>query len=324
MMLDPDGRVIQGAEGYSQGQKVPDEILADSRPIEHNDRVVLRLVQIGDAVLSEQDRQYLNIIRKALTVGVVTAGVISVLLGLLIGRKQSAVLRELSTAISAMSLNGEMQQEVPVRTKDEIGLLALAFNRMSKSLTHTHTELRESHDRIKTQAQELKELSIRDPLTNLFNRRHFDAQAEILFNQSLRYDHPLTVMIGDLDHFKKINDHISHSVGDEVLRQVAEIIRSNTRKSDIAARYGGEEFVVAFPESSLQNAQQFCEKLRDLIESHPWDEIYPDLSVTISMGLCDNLSHGSVEKMLSEADEQLYRAKHMGRNRVMPVVSLAS
>jgi len=253
-----------------------------------------------------------------------TAGALSVLLGLLIGRQQSATLRELSQAIGGMSLDGEIRQEIPVRSRDEIGLLARAFNRMSKTLTQTHTELRESHDRIQTQARELKELNVRDPLTNLFNRRHFDARAQILYNQSQRYHRPLAVMIGDLDHFKKINDHISHSAGDEVLRQVAEIIRSNTRKSDIVARYGGAEFVITFPESSILQAQQFCEKLRGLIECHPWEKIHPDLSVTISMGVCDDLSLGSVEKMLSKADEQLYEAKDRGRNRVMPTVSLAS
>jgi diguanylate cyclase (GGDEF)-like protein len=324
MILDPEGWVVVGAEGYSQGQKVPDDILADSRPIEKNGEVVVRVVQMGDAVLSPQDLYYLSSIRKALGIGLLAAGVISVLLGILLGKRQSSALRELSAAIDAMSLDGEIQQEVPVRSRDEIGVLARAFNRMSQTLSRTHGELKASHDRIQAQARELKELSVRDPLTNLFNRRHFDAQAEILFNQSLRYQRPLTVMIGDLDHFKKINDSISHSVGDDVLRTVAGIIRSNTRKSDISARYGGEEFVIAFPESTLEKAQQLCEKLRGLIASHPWEDIHPDLSVTISMGICDNITLGGVERMLSEADRQLYKAKNLGRNCVMPAVVLAS
>jgi diguanylate cyclase (GGDEF)-like protein len=320
LILDPNGYVIDGTESYSPGQQVPDDVLAKSRPIESNGEVVLRVVQIGDVVLSSQDWYYLTSIRKALIIGFLTAGIISVLLGFLLGKQQGAALRELSTAIDAMSLDGETQQEVPVRSRDEIGILARAFNRMSKNLSRTHAELKASHDRIQAQARELKELSVRDPLTGLFNRRHFDAQAEILYNQSLRYQRPLAVMIGDLDHFKRINDRISHNVGDDVLREVAGIILSNTRKSDIAARYGGEEFVIAFTESTLANARQLCEKLRGLIESHPWDNIHPDLNVTISMGICDNITLGSIEKMLNEADRQLYKAKNLGRNCVMPAV----
>lgn len=320
MVLDSEGNVIEGAEHYARGQKIPADILDDSRPIEKNGEVMIRVVRIGEAVLSQQDRYYLTVIRRALIIGFLAAGVISVLLGLLLGRQQGSALRELSMAINAISPDGEILQEVPVRSRDEIGILAKAFNRMSKTLTRTRAELKESNDRIQTQSRELKELSVRDPLTDLFNRRHFDAQAEVLYNQSIRYQRPLAVMIGNLDHFKKINDRISHNVGDDVLREVAGIILSNTRKSDIAARYGGEEFVVAFPETTLQNAQQLCEKLRNLIESHPWDDIHPDLNVTISMGICDNITLGSIEKMLNEADRQLYKAKNLGRNCVMPAV----
>jgi len=108
-------------------------------------------------------------------------------------------------------------------------------------------ELAASHDRIRSQALLLKELSIRDELTGLLNRRHFDEQAATLFAQAVRYKQPLTVVMCDLDRFKQINDRFSHAAGDVVLRHVAEILHSDTRASDVVARYGGEEFVILFP-----------------------------------------------------------------------------
>lgn len=320
MILDREGRVINRSGEYAPGQKVPAAIFDRSRPIEINGRIALRVAPIGGPVLTDQDQQYLSVMRKALIIGVLAAGALAVLLGLFLGRRLGSALRELTRTIGSVSLDSELEQEVPVRSKDEIGLLAKAFNQMSSALSRTHAELRDSHDQIRSQAQTLRELSLRDPLTNLFNRRHFDARAQVMFNQAVRYGHPFAVMIGDLDHFKHINDRISHSVGDEVLRRVAVLILANTRESDIIARYGGEEFVIAFPESTLAQAAQCCQKLLKLIEHHPWREVHPDLRVTISMGICGDVSLGSVEKMLNAADEELYRAKSQGRNRIMPAV----
>jgi len=136
---------------------------------------------------------------------------------------------------------------------------------------------------------------------------------------------PLSVMIGDIDFFKKINDRFSHATGDAVLRQVGAILREHTRGSDVVARYGGEEFVIAFPETELDEAAAFCERLRQKIESHPWRDIHADLAVTMSMGLNGDVGLGSVEKMLAAADALLYQAKHAGRNRVLhrPVAAVA-
>jgi diguanylate cyclase (GGDEF)-like protein len=242
--------------------------------------------------------------RQALITGFLAAGTLAALLGLLLGRRMSAALDELAEAIRTMPASGELPQPVPQRSNDEIGDLAAAFNRMGADLMQSHAELRE--------------LSVRDPLTQLYNRRHFDAQAAQLFEQAVRYDHPLTVMVGDLDHFKQINDGFSHAVGDEVLRRVARLLQQHTRKSDLLARYGGEEFVIAFAETGMEQAAQQCETLRRLIENQPWQEIQAGLRVTISMGLNADLSLGSVDRMLSAADTQLYAAKHAGRNRVEP------
>jgi diguanylate cyclase (GGDEF)-like protein len=179
-----------------------------------------------------------------------------------------------------------------------------------------YEELQALHDKVHEQAVQLKELSIRDGLTALYNRRHFDEQGASALAQAERYDQPLSVMIGDIDFFKRINDGFSHAVGDEVLRQVAKILQSNTRDSDIVARYGGEEFVMALPQTTLPYAVALSEKLRILIEAHSWHDIHPDLRVTMSMGLCGDSKISSFEKMVAAADEKLYQAKESGRNRV--------
>jgi diguanylate cyclase (GGDEF)-like protein len=153
-------------------------------------------------------------------------------------------------------------------------------------------------------------------LTGLYNRRHFDEHVARTFAQAERYGHPLTVMIGDIDFFKRINDGFSHAVGDAVLCQVARILQDNTRESDVVARYGGEEFVIALAETPLSQATNLCEKLRAKVEAHPWNDIAPELRVTMSMGLCDDLGLGSLEKMVAYADTKLYQAKTGGRNRV--------
>ena len=179
-----------------------------------------------------------------------------------------------------------------------------------------YQQLEELHEKVHEQAKLLQELSIRDALTGLYNRRHFDEQAAVSFAQAERYSHPLAIMIGDIDFFKRINDGFSHAIGDEVLRHIGRLLKENTRESDIVARYGGEEFVIALPETTLLQAIALCEKLRILIEMHPWHEIENDLRVTMSMGLNSDTTVGSFDKMVAAADAKLYQAKTSGRNRV--------
>jgi diguanylate cyclase (GGDEF)-like protein len=269
-------------------------------------------------VLTEQDHDYLRVMGKALIGGIISAVGIALVLGLILGRRLGSALDVLINAIRTMTLNGELTQEIPVCSKDEIGQLAAAFNTMNSELTQAHGALSESHDKIQTQAEELKSLSFRDSLTGLYNRRYFDQQAEQAFRQALRYQQSLSIMVGDLDHFKKINDTFSHAVGDEVLRQVARLLEAGTRKSDVVARYGGEEFVVLLPETDLDNAAFVCKNLRRAIASFPWQEIHPQLRVTMSIGVSDDLTGENVKKTVAAADTLLYQAKGEGRNRVVP------
>lgn len=325
LLLDTDGRVLMGNEGGRADETPPEDVLKNRSPIRVKGRVVAYAIPIESPNLSPLDVKYLDSVHWALTSAVAAASVLAIALGAILGARLSMRLDKLTAAIRAMR-PGELRQTVDIASNDEIGALAGAFNRMSAELAQAHEELQLSAAKIHQQAAVLEELSIRDPLTELFNRRYFDEQARRALAQARRYGHPFTLMIGDIDHFKPINDNFSHAKGDEVLRRVATILQSNTRDSDLVARYGGEEFVIAFPETAIAQAAALCEKLRRLIESHPWHEVHPDLNVTISMGLCGDTGE-PFETVLATADANLYRAKGAGRNRVgtdQEVVKLAA
>jgi diguanylate cyclase (GGDEF)-like protein len=194
-------------------------------------------------------------------------------------------------------------------------MLRLRLDSCLKHRQHQR-EIQSLRQKVEEQGRQLDELSIRDSLTTLFNGSYFDEQGNATLAQAQRYNQPLTVMIGDIDFFKSINEKFSHAVGDEVLRHIAQILEDSTRQSDMVARYGGEEFVIAFSQTPLFQALPLCEKLRARIEHHEWSDIHPELKVTMSMGLCDDIQLQSFEKLVIAADEKLNEAKSGGRNRV--------
>lgn len=172
-------------------------------------------------------------------------------------------------------------------------------------------------EQLRQQALVLERSAREDGLTGLYNRRFLDELLLQEFLRARRYHHPLTVVIADIDHFKSINDRFSHQVGDQVIRAVADIFRKTCRVIDIVGRYGGEEFVLILPETLGEKALVICEKIRLAVEQHDWSSIHPEVTVTISMGISDDLSAQNSEKMVSAADAKLYEAKRAGRNRVL-------
>lgn len=165
-------------------------------------------------------------------------------------------------------------------------------------------------------AQAYERLSKEDSLTGLGNRRELDRILAHEFERAVRNVRPLTVALADLDFFKKINDFYSHAVGDDVLREVANILKDGCRSIDMVGRYGGEEFVLVLPEADLDVARQICERLRVAIEGFDWASKNPGLKVTMSFGLATLANESSYERLLALADARLYDAKAGGRNRV--------
>jgi diguanylate cyclase (GGDEF)-like protein len=299
MIVTPDGQPLRGP--WEPRTFSPEDVAERGRPIRVDGKVVALAMPVDDPNLTTMDRTYLDAMQNAVGYGVGGAALLALGLGFFFSGRLSANLRTLTGAIQAMS-KGDLQQHVTVTSRDEVGFLADAFNRMSET--------------IQAQSEQLRELSIRDETTGLHNRRYFNAHAAVAFAQAERYHRPFAVAIGDVDHFKRINDTCSHAVGDEVLRHVARLLAGSTRESDIVARYGGEEFVVAFAETSMPEAVATCERIRGSIERYDWQSVHPGLRVTITIGVDGHVGRGSIEAMLAAADARLYEGKKAGRNRV--------
>ncbi|NPA32301.1 MAG: GGDEF domain-containing protein [Aquificae bacterium] len=160
-------------------------------------------------------------------------------------------------------------------------------------------------------------MALTDPLTNLYNRRVFLEVAEKELSRAKRVGSPFSILLLDIDDFKRINDTYGHDVGDVVLKRVSETLRRNVRKMDLVARWGGEEFIVMLPHTNLQNAYKVAEKLRRLVENLrvklPGGE---EINVSVSVGVSAFKGHKRLEDIIKEADLALYEAKRKGKNRV--------
>jgi diguanylate cyclase (GGDEF)-like protein len=176
--------------------------------------------------------------------------------------------------------------------------------------------LREIEERKKAE-QALQELAITDPLSGLFNRRHFFAMAELLLAEAIRYTQPLSVMILDIDYFKQVNDTHGHAVGDEAIKLLAETIKTAIRASDVAARFGGDEFVLLMPQTNVGQAVKFAQRLRLSLAESTISASQYKLRFTLSVGVSSaTIDINSIDKLLECADRALYTAKNNGRNQV--------
>lgn len=166
--------------------------------------------------------------------------------------------------------------------------------------------------------RELYESATKDALTGLYSKRFFMDQLEIEFNYHARIKKPLTIVMSDLDHFKKVNDTLGHLAGDFVLKETGKLYLSILRKGDLVGRYGGEEVIFMLRDTPLQGAKIFAERIRKMIESHAFVFEGKQIPVTISIGLATYLDENfkNPEALIKEADEYLYKAKQSGRNRV--------
>lgn len=180
-------------------------------------------------------------------------------------------------------------------------------------------------DGFQTQLKDLNAVlqrdSLTDPLTGLANRRAMLDRLRAEANRSERGGHTFTVMMCDLDHFKRVNDTYGHEAGDQVLKEVAGIFRENLRSFDLCARWGGEEFLVLLADTDSENAMAVAEKLRALVQEQPVPYAGHSISITVSGGLATHDPENSLTETLREADRALYAAKS-GRNRLVQAETL--
>jgi len=185
-------------------------------------------------------------------------------------------------------------------------------------LIKTNVKLSLQSNELKEAHQELKELSNRDPMTNLYNRRYLSEVSNELFLLAKRNDSSLSVLMIDIDKFKHINDSYGHDIGDEVIKLLASTLTKSLRESDIVARLGGEEFIIILPETNLQDATNKAEEIRKTVESLTYSiDSAKKREFTISIGVSRyNKTDISFESLVKNADKALYEAKEKGRNRV--------
>lgn len=168
--------------------------------------------------------------------------------------------------------------------------------------------------RIKLLHEQMSLMAYTDPLTNIYNRLHFGNFVDSEIDRVKRYGGIFSIIFFDLDRFKKINDEHGHLVGDEVLKEVTEIVQAANRSADIFARYGGEEFIILAPSTDINGARKHAERLRNDIENHRFNEVN---HLTCSFGIAEYKADvDDLPSLLDRADTALYNAKKLGRNRV--------
>ncbi|MCL6534965.1 MAG: diguanylate cyclase [Armatimonadetes bacterium] len=248
-------------------------------------------------------------------------------------------LRRFSMAIQRLA-SGDWQARVAYPARDEFGCLARAFNQMAQQLQQAfeaqeqqreellaqneelervHAQLQQAHQELATLNAELLEANralaqaaVTDGLTGLKNHRAFQESLHSAAQMAERLQQPLSLVMFDIDHFKQFNDTYGHPAGDELLRQVAQVLRESARAYDVAARYGGEEFALLLPNTTLEQAVQVAERLRQQIRAIE----NPHAPVSASFGVATYRRGTPPATLVYEADAALYRAKRGGRDRV--------
>lgn len=234
------------------------------------------------------------------TLGIVTlllavVGALAYLLSMLIVRPLSRL-----TQAASKVAKGDLDVDLPVTTSGEVGYLTEVFNDMVARLRESRTDL--------------ERLSVTDPLTGLSNRLRMMEVLENEVRRSRRLHHRFAVVMADVDLFKRYNDEHGHPAGDVVLKRVAAIMREASRDVDFVARYGGEEFLIMMPETEIEGATEFAERIRKKLAA----ERLPAGRITLSLGVSAFPIHGDApEQLIAEADAALYLAKRGGGDRVV-------
>jgi diguanylate cyclase (GGDEF)-like protein len=204
----------------------------------------------------------------------------------------------------------QLLQALTAQHRAELAEKRAALERQEKE------KLAQSVVELERRNAEMGEISIRDSVTGLYSRRYLNESVSRLIAEATRYGSAFSVALLDIDRFKAVNDTYGHTIGDAVIRKVADILNHELRASDIAARYGGDEFAMVFPQITVHGAYVACERIRAAIAKHAWDELQPGMRITASVGIAGLLAGDSFDTLFSSADRALYAVKRAGRNGV--------
>ncbi|MCL5042803.1 MAG: GGDEF domain-containing protein [Gammaproteobacteria bacterium] len=165
--------------------------------------------------------------------------------------------------------------------------------------------------------RKLRLMATTDPLTRLLNRRQMKFMLELEIERFRRSEHPVGLLLLDVDHFKQINDSHGHETGDKVLETLASLLRDHLRAQDLVARWGGEEFLIAMPNSDSEATTQAAERIRKAVAGFDWRQLTGEqTAVTVSIGATQLTAEDEISRLISRADKALYQCKHQGRNQV--------
>jgi diguanylate cyclase (GGDEF)-like protein len=301
---------------------------------------------VGELVLQGDERvlwhrlrgEVLGIVATQVIQSVLLAGLIMWLFNLTVTVHVQRVARHLDE-LTPETLDQPLVLERRRTHRDELSLLESGVNHLQRNLTEyldrqhrAERDLAAHRDRLAELVDEqtaelraangrLEELSRSDPLTGLANRRHFDEVKEVEFRRAQRRDQPLSVLLCDVDFFKRYNDTYGHAQGDRCLKVVADMLRQTfARAGEVSARIGGEEFAVLLPGMDLAQARSAAQRLLDAIVAqaipHSGSEVAPQVTLSIGVAQYDAETMDRFETLLHQADQALYLAKRLGRNRV--------
>jgi diguanylate cyclase (GGDEF)-like protein len=249
--------------------------------------------------------------------GVVLVTLVAVLVG-------ASIIWSVGGTIARMArmLASEPPLHDPDRRTGEVGTLVSFFGRMLGSLDQKAAEnsslkarLEAAYRELEATKAELKETSFKDEVTGLYNRRFFSLRLEEELSRYRRFNHPVSVVLLDLDGFKSVNDSLGHAVGDDTLRDVAQILMKHSRGINVVSRYGGDEFAVLLVETSKAGARLYADRIREVVAKYPFAH---GKILTASFGVASlpDDEADTAEGLFRSADEALYAAKRAGKNQV--------
>jgi len=293
LLLDPD-MATPWQEYYQQA----------NRSIDNVNELQLQIIQF---LSSQYQSRYLNLKYERtlyfLAIGSLVGLFIYLFVGLFLSFRSS--IKGLSQAAMHVA-DGALDEHFNVEPYDEIGKLAKVFDTMRSQLKERH--------------QQLIDQAITDGLTGVYNRKHFNDKLSELITLSRRINKPVTLLLIDIDHFKKLNDHYGHQAGDHCLQVVAQFLEKGlVRSTDDLYRYGGEEFTVLLPDTSLAGGIKVAELLCDGIRNLPLEFESQTIKTSISIGVActEHINEFNDDNLVSLADAALYKAKEKGRDQVV-------